>query len=231
MDNWERDPVPHVEQPLNDTDTRRFWVEFLKNGKRQEVDAQSLRIWRTAELPRFRIEEQERLEAERVQRPPKERTPTTAAPQVAIQSFQEAPASPERPPGNLPTPSPTGSSVQQQEEQEVAQPEVEIVHRAPAREPRRKNGTMDGPNYSNAHTDNIIGDINAGRSTRNRPNGAATLTAQNMKVQLSPYEMLGRSMWEIMQMSKRMGEMMDKEKGSHEAEYDKRDNQDSLERD
>ena len=51
------DPVPHVEQPLNDTDTRRFWVEFLKNGKRQEVDAQSLRIWRTAELPRFRIEE------------------------------------------------------------------------------------------------------------------------------------------------------------------------------
>ena len=89
--------------------------------------------------------------------------------------------------------------------------------RAPTREPARYTGTMDGPNFSEAHTDNIIGDINAGRSTRNRPNGATTLST---RARMSTLEMLGRSMWEIMRMSKKLDEIVDRENKPHATNHD-----------
>ena len=209
-------------------------MELKKDGRVTEVDAKSLRIWRTKELPRFLQEEQAvqaEREAQKEQRPPRVRTPTTPNPQIVTQNFQEAPASPERPPTNHLTPSPARSPVHQQVEQEVTQPEVEIEHREPTREPQEKRGSMDRRNYSNAHTDNIIGDRNAGRSTRNRPNGAATFTAQDAGVQPTPYEILGRGLMEVLKMSQTMDELMDKQRRPHEAKDDKRDNTDSLERD
>ena len=48
---------------------------------------------------------------------------------------------------------------------------------------------------------------------------------------MSPLEMLGRSMWEVMRMSKKLDEMVDGENELHETSYDKGDNHDSLERD
>ena len=90
---------------------------------------------------------------------------------------------------------------------------------------------MDEPNYSNAHTDNIIGNINAGRSTRSRPNGAVTFTAQDAGVQPTPYEILRRGLMEVLRMSQTMDKLMDRQRRPQEDKDDKRDNTDSLEQD
>ena len=90
---------------------------------------------------------------------------------------------------------------------------------------------MDKKNYSNYHTDNIIGDVNAGRSTRSRPNGAAALTAHGEMERMSPFEMLGKGLWEIVRMARTLDGMADRENGPHKANHDNGDNEDSLERD
>ena len=59
------DPVPHEEQPLNDTDSRRFTIEYRDTGKTSVVDARSLKIWHTDEIPIFRQLELEALNTER----------------------------------------------------------------------------------------------------------------------------------------------------------------------
>ena len=74
---------------------------------------------------------------------------------------------------------------------------------------------MDKPNYSNYHTDNIIGDVNAGGSTRSRPNGAATLTAHGVMERMSPFEMLGKGLWEIVRMARTLDGMADRENKPH----------------
>ena len=151
------DPVTHAETPMNDKDSRRFWVEMKKDGKERLVDAKSMKIWKTKELPRFLREEQE---AQQAQRPPRARTPTTPNPPVDTQNTQEAPGSPEVPLPTQTTPPPTRAPTHQQAEREVTQPEEEGDHREPAKEPQEKKGTMDGRNHRKFHTDNIIGDKN-----------------------------------------------------------------------
>ena len=59
------DPVPHKEQPLNDTDSRRFTIEYRDTGKTAVVDARSIKSWPTDEIPLFRKLELEALNAER----------------------------------------------------------------------------------------------------------------------------------------------------------------------
>ena len=86
---------------------------------------------------------------------------------------------------------------------------------------------MDKPNYSNYHTDNIIGDINAGRSTRNRPGGAASLTAHGAMGQMSPFKILGKGLWEIVRMARTLDDMADRGDDLHEANHNKGDNNDS----
>jgi hypothetical protein len=233
------DSVPHEEQPLNDTDSRRFEVEYQDTGTVTMVDARSLRKWTTTELPIFRIKELEALDAERKQLDQRGRPSTTK------QSPQRTPASQGHPRANPQTPPPAEAAAQQQEEREIPQPEIEVEHRepaqeqrapariprAPARESAQRTGVMDKSNYSNYHTDNIIGDINAGRSTRSRPNGAATLTAHGAMGRMSPFKMLGKGLWEIVRMARTLDGMANRENELQETNHDKGDNQDSLEPD
>ena len=90
---------------------------------------------------------------------------------------------------------------------------------------------MDGRNHGKFHIDNIIGDKNSGRSTRNRPNGVATFTAQDAEEQQVPYEILGKALMQMLKMSQTLEEMADRQKRPQEAQDDKRDNTISLEQD
>ena len=90
---------------------------------------------------------------------------------------------------------------------------------------------MDGRNHGKFHTNNIIGDKNSGRSTRNRPNGIATFTAQDAEEQQVPYKILGKAMMELLKISHTIEEMADRRRRPQEAKNDKRDNTISLEQD
>ena len=159
------------------------------------------------------------------------------------QSPQRTPANQRIHETNPQTPPPTEAAAQQQEELETQQPEMELEHRepaqeqraparvprAPAREPAHRAGVMDRKNYSNNHTDNIIGDVNAGRSTRSRPNGPSALAAHGELERMSPFELLGKSLWEIVRMARTMDGMADRENGPYRADHDNGDNEILLE--
>ena len=209
---------------MNDTDSRRFTIEYRDTGKTAVVDAQSLKVWHTDEIPMFRKLELEALNAERELLGARERI-TIPGPQVAPapQQIQEITT-------------PTETAAQREEVTEPEQPEVEHrepaqEQRAPARVPRAPapgTGLMDRQNFSNYHKDNIIGDINAGRSTRNRP---AALAAHKGLKKMSPFEMLGKGLWEIVRMARTLDGMADRENEPYKADHDNGDNEDSLERD
>ena len=84
---------------------------------------------------------------------------------------------------------------------------------------------MDKKNYSNCNQDNVIGDITAGRSTRNRP---AALTAQEDLKNMPPNELLGQGLMQLWEMARTMHRMAAKKKSDHEANHEEEDNEISL---
>jgi hypothetical protein len=215
------DPVPHKEQPLNDTDSRRFTIEYRDTGKTAVVDARSIKSWPTDEIPLFRKLELEALNAEKELLRTTERY-TVSGPLVAPASRQIQEIA-----------TPTETTAQLEEVTETEQPEVE--HREPAQEqtaparvqkaPATGTGLMDKKNYSNCNKDNVIGDITAGRSTRNRP---TALTAQEELKNLNPVTILGQGLLELFSMTNAVEKILAMGRHNKEPHHEEEDNQISL---
>ena len=84
---------------------------------------------------------------------------------------------------------------------------------------------MDKKSYSDCNQDNIIGDITAGRSTRNRP---TALTAQEELKNLDPFTLLGHGFMELMSIRDAVEKIRAMERHNKEPHHEEEDNQISL---
>ena len=116
---------------------------------------------------------------------------------------------------------------------ETTQPEVghrESVQEQTAptrvqRAPATRTGVMDKKSYLDCNQDNIIGDITAGRSTRNRP---TALTAQEELKNLDPFTLLGHGFMELMSIRDAVEKIRAMGRHNKEPHHEEEDNQISL---